>query len=272
MLSFLQKSVLFFGLMILTVSVPSRLQAAGGSAIVDQGWLLGGFFQQKWLPAAHTAKRLKGGETYQLCTLYRFLGKARGSKPKPNPEGDVGPEFGITFNPPFRNQEPVVAVGGSWNAMPRRPHLLRENLQPYAEAAAEILKRKGIANPQVNLTQVIEIDLEGDGSKEVLVCARRFTMLHPSDDLQDGDYSMVFLQKKAGEKTRNILIEGQFKAASQPEPGPPLTFRLAGLVDADGDGILEILVDYTYYEGGGARLYQLKGDKVKKVLSEDWGA
>jgi len=43
-------------------------------------------------------------------------------------------------------------------------------------------------------------------------------------------------------------------------------------VDADGDGVMEIVVNYRYYEGGGARLYQLKGDKVDLLLSEDWGA
>jgi hypothetical protein len=34
---------------------------------------------------------------------------------------------------------------------------------------------------------------------------------------------------------------------------------------------MEILADYTYYEGGGA-LYKLKGEKVELVLAEDWGA
>lgn len=71
---------------------------------------------------------------------------------------------------------------------------------------------------------------------------------------------------------RNILIEGQFQAASHPEPGLALTYHVAGLVDADGDGVMEMVVNYTYYEGGGARLYQLKGDKVEMVLGEDWGA
>jgi hypothetical protein len=33
---------------------------------------------------------------------------------------------------------------------------------------------------------------------------------------------------------------------------------------------MEMVVNYTYYEGGGARLYQLKGEK-ELVLAEDWG-
>ena len=80
------------------------MQAAEVAPIVDQGWLLGGFSQGKWLTAEDTAKALKGGETYQLCTVTRFLGRAQGSKPKrSNPEG-VMPEFGITFKPSPKSQ------------------------------------------------------------------------------------------------------------------------------------------------------------------------
>ena len=260
------------GLMLVVAGAPGPAPAAGVNPIVAQGWLLGGFSQWKWQSAGDTAKALKGGETYQLCTLTRPLGKVQGSKPKHNPSIEVGPEFGITFTPAPEGREPLVAVGGTWNAMPRQPRLLTENLQPYITAAAEILKSQGITNPQVKLTQVVEIDLDGDGLKEVLVCARRFSVAHLSDVLKAGDYSMVFLHKPASKTGRNILITGQFQTASLPEPGLPLTWRVVGLVDADGDGVMEMVVNYTYYEGGGARLYHLKGEKVELVLAEDWGA
>jgi hypothetical protein len=272
MLRLMQIWAFFLGSMLLMVSYPSRLQAAEVAPLVDQGWLLGGFSQGKWLSAQDTAKALKGGEPYQLCTLTRFLGKAQGGKPNPNPFIEVGPEFRITFEPAPKSQDPVVAMGGTWPAMPRQPRLLTENLQPYADAAAEILKSKGIAEPKVNLAQVIEVDLDGDGVKEVLVSATRFTMAHLSDLLNDGDYSMVFLQKPAKGTVRNILIANQFKGVARPEPGLATILRVAGLVDANGDGVMEIVVNYKYYEGGGMRVYQLKGDKVALVLAEDWGA
>ena len=260
------------GFILVVAGAPSRLPAAEVAPIVDQGWLLGGFSQGKWLSAKDTAKALLGRETYQLCTLTRFLGRALGSKPKSNPAIEVGPEFGITFNPAFKSREPVVAVGGTWKAMPRQPRLLTDNLQPYVEAAQAVLKSKGITDPQVNLIQVIEIDLDDDGVKEVLVGARRFTMPHRSDVLNNGDYSMVFVHKKATGAANNILVEGQFQTASRPETGLALSYQVTGLVDADGDGIMEIMVNYTYYEGGDARLFQLKGDQAELVLGEDWGA
>jgi hypothetical protein len=272
MLSPRKIAVLFLGVLIAVAGASRLAMAVDIAPVVDQGLLLGGLSQGKPLSSRDTAKALHGGELYQLCTLTRPLGKGRGSKPKPNPMGEVGPEFGVTFTPSPKTGESVVAVGGRWNAMPRLPRLVTGNRQPYVEAAKEILKSKGIAEPQVNLTQVIEIDLDGDGVNESLVCARRFTMPHESDVLKDGDYSMVFLHRPAKGTVRNILIEGQFQAASQPEPEPAQTWRVVGLADADGDGVMEIVVNYTCYEGGGARLYQLRGDEVDLLLGEDWGA
>jgi hypothetical protein len=272
MRSLKQTGALFLGLVILMASAPHRTPAAEVAPLVDQGWLLGGFSQGKWLSPSDTAKALKGGEPYRLCTLTRFLGQSRGAKPKPNPLIEVGPEFSITFTPAPETREPVVAVGGTWPAMPRQPRRVENNLEPYADAAREILRSKGIADPKVNLTQVIEIDLDGDGVKEVLVSATRFTMAHLSDLLKDGDYSMVFLWKPVKGAVRHILIAGQFKSPTQPEPGLATTLRLVGLVDANGDGVMEIVVNYKYYEGGGMRVYQLKGDSVDEVLAEDWGA
>jgi hypothetical protein len=199
-------------------------------------------------------------------------GQSWGGKPIPNPYIEVGPEFGITFKPAPKTPEPVVAVAGTWPAMPRQPRLITENLQPNVEVAKEVLESKGITDPQVNLTQVIEIDLDGDGINEVLVSATRYTMAHLSDLLNDGDYSMLFLQKMAKGTVRNIPIVGIFKAASRPEPGLAMIFRVTGLVDADGDGVMEMVANYTYYEGGGAELYRLKGDQMELVLSEGWGA
>lgn len=267
-----QTALIFLALLTLTAGAPYPAPAADVAPLVDQGWLLGGFSQGKWLSPQETAKALKGGEPYQLCTLTRFLGRAQGAKPRSNPHIEVGPDFAITFTPAPQTREPVVAVGGTWPAMPRQPRRLTTNLEPYADAAREILQSKGIAHPQINLTQVIEIDLDGDGVKEVLVSATRFTMPHLSDLLKDGDYSMVFLWKKVQGAVRHILIAGQFKSPGQPDPGLATILRLAGLVDANGDGVMEIVVNYKYYEGGGMRVYQLKGDTVDEVLAEDWGA
>jgi hypothetical protein len=234
----------------------------------DYWVLMGGSKGGKWLTAEAVGLQLRGKKQYRLYSLTGPAGTALGSKA--GSWGQADPPFLVRIKPILRGKD-MVAVGGRRNAMPRKPRLLTKNLQPYEEAAKEILKSKGIAEPQVNLTQVIEIDMDGDGVKEVVVSATRFTMTDSNDSPNEGDYSMVFVQKKAKGGANNILVYGQFQAASLKDPGAALTYRVAGLIDANGDGVMEIFLTYSYYEGGGARLYQLKGDKVELVLGEDWG-
>ena len=69
MMRFLQIWALFFGLMILTVTCPSRLQAVDVAPIVDQGWLLGGFSQGKWLISRGHGQSAQGGRN--LSAMHR---------------------------------------------------------------------------------------------------------------------------------------------------------------------------------------------------------
>ena len=93
----------------------------------------------------------------------------------------------------------MVAVGGSWNAMPRALKIGSTESRVYKEAAAEILRSKGIENPKVNLSQVIQVDMNGDGVEEVLVSATNYAKFGSgggmSPDSRAGDYSLVFLRK-----------------------------------------------------------------------------
>jgi hypothetical protein len=265
--------VVFLGLMVTMASTSHRVQAAEVAPLLkyysqDYWVLLGGSKGGKWLPSEAVAPQLKGKEKYRLYTLTGPVGTAPGAKP--GPWGQADPPFLVRLKP-IPQVKDQVAVGGRWNAMPRQPRLLTDNLQPYVEAAAEILRSKGIIDPKVNLTQAIEIDLDGDGVKEVVVSATRFTMAEPSDLMNEGDYSMVFVHKEIKGGANHILVDGKFQTASRSERGLALTYRVGSLIDADGDGVMEILVHYTYYEGGGARLYELKRDKVESVLGEDWG-
>ena len=260
---------------IIMSSALHQVQAAEVSPLLgyysNDYWLvLGGSAHGKWLAPKEVAPSLTGRENYRVYTLGGPVGQATGRKP--GPWGEVDPEFLIRLKPVLKIKEPAVAVGGRWNAMPRQPRLLTDNPKPHSEAAAEILKSQGSPDPKVNLTQVIEVDLEGDGIKEVVVSATRFSKTEPGDGTRIGDYSLVFLQKKVRGVMRNILIAGQFHTPGQTEASPASTYRVVGLIDGNGDGVMEIVVNYHYYEGGGMRVYKLKEDQVEMVLGEDWGA
>ncbi|MCX5887857.1 MAG: hypothetical protein NTY36_00210 [Deltaproteobacteria bacterium] len=100
-------------------------------------------------------------------------------------------------------------MGGSFNALPRVPRLLDTEQQVYKDAAADILRQKGLAHPQLRLNQVSRVDLEGDGAEEVLVSATHYARgLSASDS--PGDYSLVFLRRLVKGKVVTNLIAGDF--------------------------------------------------------------
>jgi len=169
----------------------------------------------------------------------------------------------------------MVAVGGPWNAMPRAVKIGSTESQVYKEAAAEILRSKGIENPKVNLTQVLQVDLDGDGVEEVLVSATNYAKFGSgggmSPDSRAGDYSLVFLRKVVQGKVVTRIIKGEYYPTAKKFNGPA-EHRVIGVLDLNGDGILEIVLSGRYYEGNWVDAYRVEGSQIIKLFGMGCGA
>ena len=129
---------------------------------------------------------------------------------------------------------------------------------------------KGIADPKVRLTQVIRVDLEGDGSEEVLVCATHYAKgLSPK--ASPGDYSLVFLRRVVKGKVVQQIVAGDFFPKAV-EFGAPGEYRVGAVLDLNGDGIMEIVLFGRYYEGDWVEAHRVAGEQVVKVFSSGCGA
>jgi len=230
--------------------------------------LLGASQGGKWLDAEVAHKHLKGGEKYRLYNLTRYLSTVTGAKPE-----SIGVPCEDTYNVemPAGPKRPasVIAVGGTWNALPRVPRSESTNQQVYRSAVASILVKSGIARPRVNITQVLRVDLEGDRTDEVIVTAtNRPRGLYPAAEA--GEYSMVSLRKLVKGKVETFMLEGDFQPEAV-EFGAPLTHKVTAVLDLNGDGIMEIVVDSQYYEGHWSTVYQVvttaNGVKLVPALS-----
>jgi hypothetical protein len=250
---------------------PDKAAAATVHAIVDLpgGCLLGGSASGRWLQPKAAARLLRGGEKYRLYTLTRAVGRAVGSRA--HSAGEPCPEtLEVKIAPMPRGETRIIAVGGSWNALPRVPRLTSTGQPTFRDAAAQILKSKGILNPQVRLTQVIRIDLEGDGLEEVLVAATHYQgKMHWQP--QAGDYSMVFLRRLIQGRVQTTVIQGEFYPRTRTS-AVPNEYRVAALLDVNNDGKMEIILHSQYFEGEETTLYQVMGRRVIKVLSCGCGA
>lgn len=231
--------------------------------------LIGGTVNGKWTEPGVLAAKLKGGEKYRFYTLTSRAGESVGDKPKVM--ADYCSDTMEIKHTPEPTPEIVLAVAGKWNALPRVPKILNNNDPAYRAATADILRQKRFRKPRINLTRVLRVDLDGDGIEEALVSASYYT-----DGLgsnagpmayrpKSGDYSFVFLRKLIRGKLRNIVIDGEFYPAVKEDTGPPSQYIVSAVGDVDGDGVMEVIVQGDYYEGGGNTIYRVKGSKIKAM-------
>jgi hypothetical protein len=238
------------------------------------GYLLGGSAGGQWLKPEAAAGLIPGGESYRLYTLTGEAGVSVGGKPAKGEDGPCSDTLFVTLTPYPAGRGSLVAVAGPWNAMPRRPTIASLEAQIYKDAAAGILKSKGIANPNVHLTQVIRVDLDGDGEEEVLVSATnyaRFTQGGLTPDARAGDYSLVFLRRVVQGKVVTRIITGEYYPKAKKFTAPA-EHRIIGVLDLNGDGRLEVVLSGRYYEGDWVEAYQIEGAKITKLFNMGCGA
>lgn len=238
------------------------------------GYLLGASSGGQWLKSEAAAGLIPGGEQYRLYTLTGEVGNSVGSKPAKGEDACADTLY-VTLTPFPAGRGSLVAVGGPWNAMPRKLKIASTEAQVYREAAAALLRRKGIVNPKVNLTQVIQVDLDGDGVEEVLVSATNYQRFKPegglTPDARAGDYSLVFLRKVVQGTVVTKIITGEYYPKAKKFAGPS-EHRIIGVLDLNGDGILEIVLSGRYYEGEWVEAYRVQGAKIIKLFSMGCGS
>ena len=240
----------------------------------EEGCLIGGLSGGKWLDADAVKTMLKGGERYRLYTLTKTVGDLVGEKPE-----SMGEPCTETQHVKFTVQtEPGVAVGGDWNALPRAARMMSTTDPVYRRLVAGILRRHGFIRPQINITQVMRVDLDGDGSEEVLLSATRLAGGLGGADrgmawrAAPGDYSFVLLRKIVGGRVRDIPLVEEYFPRKNSEPWTPNQHRVAAILDLNGDGRMEVILHGAYYEGSWSTVFRLDGDKVENVFGCGCGA
>jgi hypothetical protein len=277
--NFAVRSLLCIGLLLFTnLESPDQPLAASKSAsqiypVVDvrSQFLLGGWSRSGWMSQEKIAPALRGGEHYRLYSLNHKRGTATGGKPVVYmPEIDRD-QKAVKVRPVPSGSEEVIAVGGTWNALPRVPRAQNVNLPTYREAVSKLLKQKGIADPRVRITQLYRVDLEGDGTEEVVLTASSQGK-HIESRAVSGDYSLALVRKVVDGKVRTLILAEDVHPRVEGDKWEiPYLFTVSAILDLNGDGKMEVVVNWDYYEGQGVEAYEIKGGAAKKVLSGSFG-
>ena len=167
----------------------------------------------------------------------------------------------------------AIAFSAYWNPLPRKPKSLDVTQKVYVDLVREFLRGRGLSDPKVHITQIVRLDLEGDGEDEVLISATHYQESHYQAPMASGKntYSFVMLRRVVGGKVKTELVAGEFypKATTYNAPN---TYELGALLDLNGDGKIDIVVRSAYYEGDEITIYECGKSSVKKVLSIGCGA
>lgn len=241
-------------------------------SLVELPWryVIGGYANGQWLNSEAAGKRLSASKmSYRVFTLTGEAGRV--SAGKSAPDVDVCPDVWMQkLTPEPDLEKPALGVNAPWNPMPRKARATDTTQEVYVNAVRDLLVSKGISRPQVKITQVLRVDLEGDGEDEVLLSATRYTNAAEIFVPRAGDYSFVALRRVVAGAVRTQIVAGEFYPKANDDAASN-TFEVTGLLDLDGDGTLEVVTRSTYYEGSGTEVWQLQKDKLMRVLAIDCG-
>jgi hypothetical protein len=167
----------------------------------------------------------------------------------------------------------AIALNAPWNALPRKPRPADVTQPVYVQAVRDFLEEKGLRDPKVHITQILRIDLEGDGEEEVLISATNYFTKEKGmpSTATAGSYSFVLLRRVVAGKVKTQLVEGEFYPKRK-ESSAPNKYRVLAVLDLDGDGKMEVIVDSQYYEGGATTIYRCTPEKIEELLSTGCGA
>ena len=244
---------------------------------LDGGCLLGGSVDGKWLKVEEFSKRMSGGDKYRTYDLNGEWKSMTGGKPASQ---GAPCEDTLYVDIPRDIQDSIpagshyIGVAGKWNPMPRRAVVESTSSTVYRNAVAALLKRKGIRRPQVNITKVVRVDLEGDGVEEVIINATRVNRWENGSitpNAHAGDYSLVMLRKVINGKVQTIMLDEEYHIKSA-NFSAPNEYDLSAVLDLNGDGVMEIVVAGAYYEGNWKTVYSIQENKAVDVLGCGCGA
>ncbi|HEX6384326.1 MAG TPA: hypothetical protein VF177_06630 [Anaerolineae bacterium] len=226
------------------------------------GFLLGGWRFGQWLDAATYAPLLQDTERpYVLYTLAGEQGVALGAPPVV--EG-ICPQPVVTFTE-AESLAGAIGLVARWNATPRTAQMLATDTAVYQDVVAALLQAQGIAEPEIHITGIWRVDLEGSSVDEVLVAATRLLADTLAPPVDAGDYSMVLLRQVVdGNVITTPLALDVYPEAR--DLAYPYRYELLGLLDLNGDGRLEIVIAADRYEGRVITVYEVADSGVQLVL------
>lgn len=235
------------------------------------GRVVGGTVDGKYVNAEMISKYIENAADYSLYSMTGLLGKSKGLKSEISfANGD----YYIEFEKP---QEIAFAIQGDWKVLPRVP-IIRKSHRIENEAIIKaLLSQNGLANAPILIKQVVDVDIDGDGTIETFVTACNLTD-KDYEEISEGTftdanekYSMIVMLKKAKGQEKAIVISESYKDAVE--------YKINYFADIDGDGKMELsvneqnmssaIMETEGFSISTDKIHAVDGESLQEVLSID---
>lgn len=243
------------------------------SIVVNRGNILGtvDLKSKKWTNSSDSQKLLKGDEVFTYYSFDSVAGTGINPKIKEDKSIDIAQDFPYANNDELNAKVFIYQLGisGPWNAMPRVPKASGANLITYGKIVKDVLDKNGLSNSNISIKRSAEIDIDGDGTVEKLVCAYDYntaTWYKSEGKEGQGTYSMVVLNKVVDGQEQNIVIRDQY---SKSKPAKECIYFAPMVLDIDNDNNMEIIVEGKNQNTSTIEVFKVVGKDVVNVYSTE---
>ena len=264
--------------------VPTEIAAQpdANTPVLIQGLLVGGLNKGEWMnyDDFYTAGIVGfDGFVYDVYVDDELTGQAEGELPvsfltgEPvEPDGDLNELVDVKLYD--ENEEQVVydmAIRADWDLFPRGYESQDTGQPEYQVLAEEMIAAKGVENPATELKQIVSVDLDGDGTDEVLLAADN-TVDGQFEQVGKGDNAVLIFRKMVGGQPVDQLVDSYILTEDLDYVSIyQVLYEVMTCADLDGDGTLEVVVKSWYYEGVTYSIYTLEGNHLALVSSNGVG-
>lgn len=172
------------------------------------------------------------------------------------------------FEPPA--DASLINVSADWNVQPRPVAQVGLDNPEYQALGASLVDTGSGADPAAGeVTQVVRADLDGNGVEEVL-----FTFEHQSDDGgfgAAGDYTLIVVRYPRADGSVDDAVLWSFYEEDPVDFPNPATGALLAVADLNGDAVMEVVTEHSYWEANTAEVYALVDGRLVAVAGGGCG-
>lgn len=233
--------------------------------------VLGGGLNGKLVDSKSITPLMTHKQEYALVTLKGIsdiawtIGRPRESVDE---EGDCEGNFQqeLTLGPKQLGDYIVAVLGSKQEAgsfIPPKVETLPNTDKAAETALREYLGEMGLPDAKTVIKQLIKADLDGDGTEETLINA----INTERENMRKGEYSVILLLKEADGELQTIEIASEITTEDSDDLSILWENTIAGIVDLNGDGEMELVLYGAFYLGDGWQVIHLQDGQVSDTLA-----